>query len=235
MIEALLKDTLRFIQESVDLEELLPANKPFRGTPQRKITPPPFLTPPPLKEEPIVKTEVLEPPLKPTLPHTPLEVHSLSKAVKTLFPHFATHEELSTPHALHPSLKKVLQAETVLLCFREGKESDLFLQNLQIALSAYFSSAAVLDVGKWEKEQSSFEPFFKQIQAKLILSSSSLYKRPSLLPFLKEIPSSLERFLGSSRLLLLQPFEHYFTNPQAKKELWNAICAILKNTRSTPA
>ncbi len=169
---------------------------------------------------------------KPTIQTSPLKVESLSEAIKGLFPQFTTHIEAPKDKDLrvNPVYKRVLQSDVVIFSFREGKESDLFLQNISLAIQSHFSSAAVFDVKKWEISEGNFELFFKQIQAKLFISSESIYKKPSLLPFLKEIPSSSERFLGPSRLLLLHPFETYFNNPLKKKDLWKILCATMKKT-----
>jgi len=179
--------------------------------------------------QPVVQPVAQETP-KPIMPGTPLKVESLSSAIKELFPQFSTNAQLPKDKDLrvNPVYKRVLKADVILFSFREGKDTDLFLQNISSAINSHFASSTVFDVKRWEISGESFELFFKQINAKLFICSEALYNRSSLLPFLKEIPSSSEKFLGPSKLILLQPFDTYFSNPLQKKELWKNLCATLK-------
>lgn len=243
MIDSLITDTLTFIQENFEPDtywlvkkseaRLQMANKPEKELPPilQKIQ----IEKPPAKEvavEEFIPTPVT-PPKEPSRQAAPLGVNSLSSAVKKLFPTFSTSTEVQKPHLVDPALKKALSSEVVLFSFRESKESDLFLQNLGIAISSHFLPSSLLDVKKWELSEGDFSPFFKESHAKLIIAPASFYKRPSLLPFFKEMPASSERYLGSSKLLLLNPFEDYFNNPLKKKELWHTLCTILKNSLSS--
>lgn len=249
----LLTDTLRFLEENFDtnatwtihpsqfhlkkeekqIEGPLPvvAFKPLTPPPQKAFTLLPSAQknkqlpdPPPLPEKELTK-------------NAPLGINSLSQAIKELFPHFTTHRDPPQDKDLKIDsiYKKALLAEVVLFSFREGKESDQFLQNISIAISAHFAPSAVFDAKKWELSQGNFDLFFKQAQAKLFITSQTLYKKNTLLPFLKEIPSSSERFLGNEKLLLLHPFETYFNDPLQKKELWKILCATLKKHLPLPA
>ncbi len=255
-MNSLLANTLRFLQENFDekttwmvkpsqthLKNLKPAKKieevPVAPVKRASIplSPPP--PPPPPREEekkePYLAVEKERP--KPISQNTPLGVDSLSDAVKGLFPQFTTHKDMPKDKDLRvdPVYKKLVHAEVVLFSFREGKESDLFLQNIHLAISAHFGSSAVLDVKKWELLEGNFDLLFKQAHAKLFIASDALYKKPSLLPFLKEIPSSSERFLNDKPLVLLQPFENYFNHPLQKKDLWKTLCATLKKSSSSQA
>ena len=242
-MNSLLTDTLRFLQENFepDTSFLVKPSQAYLKR-EKKIAkeqipnkvasiPLPAPPPPPKEEEkekpeaPLFSKAVEKEAIKPSL-----GVESLSSAIKDLFPSFTTHKEPPKDKDLRvdPAYKKVLQAEVVLFSFREGKESDLFLQNISLAITSHFAPAAVLDVKKWELLEEHFDLFFKQGKAKFFITSETLYKKPSLLPFLKEIPSSHERFLSDRPLLLLHPFESYFNNPLQKKELWNTLCTSLK-------
>ncbi len=245
-MNSLLNDTLRFLQENFEPDASLlvkPSQVHLKRAKKvaKEPAPPVFKTasiplpapPPPPKEEEKEKPQAplfskaveKEPVVKPTL-----GIESLSSAIKDLFPGFTTHKEPPKDKDLRvdPIYKKVLQAEVVLFSFREGKESDLFLQNISLAITSHFTSAAVLDVKKWELVEEHFDLFFKQGKAKFFIASETLYKKSCLLPFLKEIPASSERFLSDRPLLILQPFESYFNNPLQKKELWNTLCTALK-------
>jgi hypothetical protein len=241
-MNSLLNDTLRFLEESfepganflvkssqVHLKRAKKVEKEPLQVPKKIASIPLPAPPPPPKEKPqaplFSKAMEKEPVVKPAL-----GVESLSSAIKDLFPGFTTHKEPPKDKDLRvdPIYKKVLQAEVVLFSFREGKESDLFLQNISLAITSHFTPAAVLDVKKWELVEEHFDLFFKQGKAKFFIGSETVYKKSYLLPFLKEIPSSSQRFLSDRPLLLLRPFESYFNNPLQKKELWNTLCTALK-------
>ncbi len=250
----LLADTIRFLEENFDpstkwitspqkaqlLQKKLTSAKPPVTTP----TPPQVLKSPiPEKSFAPEKKEEIPPPIcekevpKPTLPSIPLGVEDLSKAVKDLFPQFST--QMAPPQEkeffLDLSYKKALKANVVLFSFREGKESDLFLQNINRALHLYFPNSTIIDMKKWEQELSNFTPFFQETEARLFIASQALYKKPHLLPFLKEKPISSERFLGKGKLLLLADFETYFLDPTQKKELWKTLCTLLSLTAPSQA
>lgn len=240
----LMADTLRFLKENFDSDcsWTVPARSAHLKSSKAKVQKPlllpslaPKIQPPSFSKEvaketlPVAAPAAPEP-LKAEIPIVPLGLDSLSDAVKNLFPQFTTFKEIPQDKDLRtdPAYKKLVQADVVLFSFREGKESDLFLQNICFAISSHFCSAAVLDVKKWEISKSPFDLFFKQSNAKLFISSDTLYKKSFLLPFLKENPTSSEKFLSESKLILLKSFESYFTDPLHKKELWKTLCATLK-------
>lgn len=245
-MNSLLADTLRFLEESfepgasflvkpsqVHLKRAKKIEKePLPVSKKTASIPLPVLPPPPKEEE----KEKPQAPLfsqaaeKELIVKPSLGIESLSSAIKDLFPGFTIHKEPPKDKDLRvdPVYKKVVQADVVLFSFREGKESDLFLKNISLAIISHFTSAAVLDVKKWELLEEHFDLFFKQGKAKFFIASETLYQKSCLLPFLKEIPSSAERFLSNRPLLLLRSFESYFNNPLQKKELWNTLCTALK-------
>lgn len=251
MIDSLIADTLLFIQQSftpsthwlakkseIDLRVERKPEKPQIPT-QQKIPIPLLKAPiqPALKTSPKEEQqEELPKASSPTPQRSPtLEIESLSLAVKKLFPSFSTSRDIQKPPMIDPEFKRVCLSKVVLFSFREGKESDLFLKNLSQAITSYFTTASVIDIKKWELAHYDFSLFFKETQAKLIIAPASFYQKTLLSPFLKEDPSSSECFLGSSKLLILNPFENYFNNALRKKELWNTLCTILKNSPSMPA
>ncbi len=241
----LLTDTLRFLKENFDEDTswIVPPSLSHLKNQSLKVKEPliaPFqkieITPPlkeEKKEEPFVPVDktISENP-KTIVQTSPLGIDSLSSAVKGLFPQFTTHKTapLDKDLRIDPVYKKLLQAEVILFSFREGKESDLFLQNICFAIQAHFCSCAVFDVKKWEISEGTFDLFFKQKSAKLFIASETLYKKPPLLPFFKENPTSSEKFLAESKLIFLKPFETYLNNPLQKKELWKILCATLKKS-----
>ena len=232
-MHSLLSDTIRFLKEQPCSNWTIPPSQVHlkQASPTQKKE----------EEKPLgksisssVASETIHEELLPEPPT--LGVSSLSESVKKLFPNFSIHKEAPKESDMNQTHRKILQAKVVLFSFREGKESDLFLQNIQRAITSHFIEAGVLDVKKWESKEN-LDLFFKQSKPEFIISSSSLYQAPSLLPFLKEISDSPERFLGSSRLFLLKPFKQYFDHPLQKKDLWQTLCAILKNNSlsNTPA
>ena len=182
------------------------------------------------REDPLLFSQEKEM-AKPIIQGSSLGVQDLSNAIKNLFPEFSTKttppEEKEFFQEI--SYKKALKAHVVLFSFREGKSSDLFLQNISRALQVYCPSSAIIDMKKWEHALSNCAPFFQEAEACLFIASQALYKKPQLLPFLKENPASSERFLGKGKFFLLPPFETYFNDPMQKKELWNTLCNLLSS------
>lgn len=245
----LLADTLRFLEENFS-----PSHRwiisPKQHLLLQKKTPEPIAAPPQIVKQlsaekspvPVKKEEAISPNIDKEVPTpivsgSPLGIENLSKAVKDLFPEFST--QIKPPQEkdffLDPSYKKAIKAQVVLFSFREGKESDLFLQNMARALHIYFSSSSILDMKKWEKELQNFTPFFQEAEAKLFIASHALCKKTQLLPFLKENPTSSERFLGNGKLLLLPTFSTYFHDPMQKKELWKTLCTLLNSQAPSQA
>jgi hypothetical protein len=91
----------------------------------------------------------------------------------------------------------------------------------------HFPSSAIIDMKKWEHQLPNFSPFFQEAEAHVFIASQALYQKPGLLPFLKENPTTSERFLGQGKLYLLPSFETYFHDPMQKKELWEKLCNLL--------
>lgn len=179
----------------------------------------------PIKEIPVKEPPPKSPLLKPIDESLPLPFEELSKNLLKLFPQFSIKSE---PVSDKTAYVELLQAKILIFSFKEGKESDVFLENIQKAINAYHVPAKLFDMSKSGTEEE-LAVFFQEMQASLILASPALTKKKYFLPFLKELPATSERFLGRGRLLLLEPFETYFTNPEKKKALWQTLCAILKN------
>ncbi len=209
-------------KKSTKPSEPLPVYTPL---PKAKIIPQQKKT-----EEPFVPQTPTIPPSKSKIEEHVLPFEELKKSLHKILPQFVIRE---TPLSDKVSYIKALEAKTLILSFQEDQSSTIFLQNIQKAIATYHTSAHIL-----EAKSSSFPEdlglFFEQTKNKLTLASPTILKHKQFLPFIKEIPASSEWFLGKSRLLLLEPFETYFTNPLQKKTLWKTICAILK-VQDTPA
>lgn len=236
----LLADTIHFIEENfpstthwivpAEKFELLQKKAPKKADPVVIEHPPQIVKrPAPEKKEEVLSPVIEKENPKQAVASAPLVVEDLSKVIKDLFPTFSTQKEppQEKEFFLDPSYKKALKAQVVLFSFREGKASDLFLQNMSRAINVYFDGATVVDMQKWEKGLQSFTSFFQETEASVFIASQALYQKPQLLPFLKENPISSERFLGKGKLLLLPAFEIYFHDPMQKKELWKTICTLL--------
>lgn len=247
--QALLSDAIRLLKENFDHDTTLTVKaeqvKTVKAIPlpslslQIRHTPstPPSATIPEEKRKievtiPVKKEKEAEPKILPVekKQEQALPFEDLSKKLLKSFPQFTVKKDTLSDKIPYLS---ALETECIVFSFREGKESDLFLNNLQKALENHHSSSCFFDVTSGIPSEE-LEMFFEQVQAKLIVASPSILKNPALLPFLKEIPASSEWFLGKSRLFILEPFTSYFTNPQKKKALWQTLCAILKS-RSTQA
>jgi hypothetical protein len=175
-----------------------------------------------------------------SLSHTKMEMlgfEAMQQQVQKKFPTFKIKKEIPDDHCAlqlaNQWKENALEAEVAILSFHESKQSDLFLQNIQKAISLYFFSAQIIDVDLWDK-QKKWELFFEHSKTRWILSSPSLLKKSSLLPFYREIPATSERFLGPFRLHILEEIESYLKNPSLKKTLWQSLCALLR-LPNTPA
>ncbi|MBS0627094.1 MAG: hypothetical protein JSS09_02660, partial [Verrucomicrobia bacterium] len=189
---------------------------------------------PPLKEALLQKISEQEKPIKeqPALPFA-----LFSKALQKNFPYFVLKETPPDDKVAlamsNPIYMKALESDVVFFSFGESLESDLFLENLKQAILRYFTSASIFSVTSCKTEEE-LSLFLKHMQAKLTIAAPTLTEQKLFLPFIKELPASSERFLHKSRLLILEPFAHYFTHPQKKKALWHTLCTHLKNL-NTPA
>jgi hypothetical protein len=180
--------------------------------------------PPQKEEEAFIPKDLLVP----SLPFDELE-----EKLKKLFPHFAIHakppsDKIASFHA-NPLYLKACQAQAAILSFQESKESDLFLQNIQKALISYNISAHFWPVRSLEEARQ----FLKESQAKIVLSSPRVLTHPPLLSLVRELPMEQKRFIETIPLVILEPFETYFTNKDSKKTLWQTLCTALKKN-STP-
>ncbi len=160
-----------------------------------------------------------------------------TKPLHRLFPYFLLKEnppDDRTALAMsNPSYIQALEADVVIFTFQETPESDLFLQNIGQAITRYHTPASIFFVASCKTEDE-LSLFLEQMRAKLVLAPPILMQKKLFLPFVKELPVSSEYFLHKSRLVLLEPFTHYFTHPQKKKVLWQTLCTLLKSP-NTPA
>lgn len=224
-----------FLVEESHIKKVIPKkaqtkSQPESSFPSRALPSQPKALPPPSQIE--VKPESpLQEELKPVLAKEmgpqPLAFEELSGKLSRLFPHFAVHDhpldDKIASYKARPSYLRALQAEVILLSFKESKESDLFLQNIQKALATYNISTLFLPIKSVEETKQ----FLEQAQAKVMLASSLILKEPKFLSLIKELPASQQRFILDSHLLLLEPFEKYFADKNLKKSLWHTLCKIL--------
>ena len=251
--QTLLSDTIRLLKENFDKETSWTVKasyvKPLNTPPiSKKTSPNPTIYPTsiPIKkfeekkkievvpsqkkeqeqeQEQELKTSTLEKKQEQLLP-----LEDLSKRLLKSFPQFSIRKNILSDKIPYIN---ALETDCIVFSFKEGKESDLFLNNLQKALANHHSSACFFDATSGIPPEE-LEMFFEQAQAKLVIASSAILKNKALLPFLKEIPATSEWFIGKSRLFILESFTSYFTNPLKKKALWQTLCAILKS-RNTQA
>ncbi len=248
--QPLLSDVIRLLKENCDkstswtvkAEQVKPIKPKSTSTPQSLSSAPPPTIPQEKKKIEIVALPIATPPVKKEKePESKgqhvekkqeqlLPFEDLSQKLLKSFPQFSVKKDTLSDKV--PYLN-TLEAECIVFSFKENKESDLFLNNLQKALENHHASSCFFNAASGIPPEE-LDMFFEQAQAKLIIASSVILKNPLFLPFLKEIPASSEWFLGKSRLFILEPFSSYFTNPQKKKALWQTLCAILKS-RSTQA
>lgn len=250
LFSSFLSDAIQYLKDSYDPKDSLLVSKEFIASSPKTST----LIKQELKQiEPIVQTPLAQPQaprIKITKPPKPLQPQELEAVVETTppseewkesflpfedlvqkirkkFPAFSVETEtLSDYNGLLPVLTK----DVLILSFREGKESDLFLLNVGNAIERSFSSTGVWNATKCDSQED-VKLLLEMGQAKLIISSPKILQHPLFLTSIKEIPSTASRFLGKSTLLLLEPFDHYFTNPLQKKILWQTICTHL-NTQA---
>lgn len=250
--DVLIKEALTLLKESLSPKEELLVQKRHIKSIKKAISPKkidlvtttPFFQPiierktnkkPTLLQEVLTqKTIEQEKPLK----EKPILTFSdFSKPLHRLFPYFLLKEnppDDRTALAMsNPSYIQALEADVVIFTFQETPESDVFLQNIAQAITRYHTPASIFFVASCKTEDE-LSLFLEQMQAKLVLASSTLMQKKLFLPFIKELPASSEYFLHESRLILLEPFTYYFTHPQKKKVLWQTLCTLLKSP-NTPA
>ncbi|MES2199695.1 MAG: hypothetical protein V4489_05970 [Chlamydiota bacterium] len=241
----LITQAISFIKENLppDSRMLVPkryikAIKP-PASPKKveKIEPAPFFQPiieRKTKEKPVLLQEALieKAPEKATKERPLLSFADFNKILQRFFPYFILKEsppDDRTALAMsNPSYIQALEADVVIFSFQESQESDLFLQNISQAITRYHTPASIFFVASCKTEDE-LSLFLEQMQAKVVLTTSAVLQKKLFLPFIKELPVSSEHYLHKSRMILLEPFTHYFTHPQKKKALWQTLCTLLKN------
>ena len=207
--------------------EVAPSIPFFHPIIERKTKEKPTLLP----EAPLQKVPEKE---KATQERPHLSFLDFSKPLQRLFPYFLLKEtppDDKTALAMaNPSYVQALEADVVIFTFKDSPESDLFLQNISLAITRYHTPSSIFFVPTC-KTDDELSLFLEKMQAKLVLAPSNLLQKKLFLPFIKELPVTQEHFIHKSRLILLEPFTHYFTHPQKKKALWQTLCNFL----STPA
>ncbi len=238
----LLSDAIFWLKESyapdtsllVSKEQVITVSKqtqvsaPKKQIAQQTEAPPQILlartkstkAPPPLQKETSLTKDLPSPLVE---KENLIPFAELFQKTQKYFPGFSLEKELLSDHK---GLLPVLHKTSLVLSFREGRESDVFLHNVCKAMERSFASAGLWDATQCSSTEE-LQLLLEQVKAKIILAPVSLLQNPIFLPFIKEIPSSSSRFLGKSKLLVLEPFENYFTNPLQKKILWHTICTHL--------
>lgn len=177
----------------------------------------------------------------PKIPRSSLKERSeiafaeMERTVHTLFPRFqvipSPPDDMSAKAMSDPGYLKALAAETVFFIGEERDEEERFLHAISGAISQYFGSTAFFRItGPTRQEHISL--FLRHKKASLLLASQVACNHKALLPFVKEIPASRETFIGTSRVIVLQPLTAYFSDPEQKKNLWHMLCNLL-TPRST--
>lgn len=249
--DALIQQALCFVKENLgpNIELLAQKHqiKTKKPTPlPKKIehTPPSFtptISEKKTQQKPIPLPEILEEqavePKKTLQERPPLSFTDFSKPLHRLFPQFLLKEtppdDRTALAMANPSYIQALEADVVIFSFQETPESDLFLQNIGRAISHYHTPASLFFVASC-KTENELSLFLEEMHAKVVLAPNTLLQKKLFLPFIKELPVSSEYYLHKSRLILLEPFTHYFTQPQQKKALWQTLCNLLKSP-NTPA
>ena len=200
----LLQDTLSFLRDSFDPKDcfaVLPTSPLLiRPTHLQKKT---IETPKPIIEIPkpknLPKEEVLDKKKEEPLPkiqrpeikqEPPLSFSHLAPIIQKLFPGYPLKE---TPLPNQTAFLQILSAECVIFSFKESPQSDLFLKNLEKAISCCNSSSKIFDFAT-NSSAEDLQLFFQESLAKVILASPLLLQTPALLPFIKEFPTTQERF-----------------------------------------
>jgi hypothetical protein len=198
------------------------------------ISPPPQpISPKPAKI--IEEVEHLEPkPASPLKPPPKIEKNNwgdIRQIVEKTFPHFALRETIpDDAHAKKMSRlweETYLSAQIVVIAFGEVGPGLNFLKNVTQAIHTLIAPAQLIEGATFEKEKG-WDFLLNSPTLKYVISSPwSSWKSTSLNAHYRQNGSTQEQFLGSQKLLLLEPSFIYLKNPEQKRKLWQLISTQL--------
>lgn len=245
--EALIRDTLLFLQESFskDHQFFIPPTYPKTViTKSKKIeevkvveTPSPILfekaprkaalktTPQPITLEPL-------PSISKERSHLPVE--SCKTMLKRLFPGIAFRENPPADTLVgavnNSSFQKALAAKVLFLIAKE----DPFAESVQKAISIYHTPCTLFSICLCETEEETLF-LLKNMRADLVIAPSDLIQTKNFLPLLRQLPATSEHFLGASPLMIIKPIASYHSNPNQKRLLWQTLCKKLPSLSTPPS
>ena len=124
-----------------------------------------------------------------------------------------------------PAAPTSIQADIVLLFYRQGPRQIAFLKHLTKALSICMGTA-LLEPAAPAEASNNWPLFFQSRPCKLfIIARSDLQIMPLLL---KHYRKDQKHFLNNTGLFILQDIAEYLKNPLLKPTLFNAIAAAMK-------
>lgn len=147
--------------------------------------------------------------------------------VQKIFPEWALREVIPDDALAQRASRlweeRYLTAQVVVIAFGEVGAGVEFLKQVTSAIDRLLMPAQLIEGSIFEKEQG----------WDFLLSSSSLqwvicspwpsWKTTTLAQYYRQNGATGEQFLGSHRLLLLEPSPLYFKHPDRKRELWNIL------------
>ncbi|MBP7074247.1 MAG: hypothetical protein KBA81_02555 [Rhabdochlamydiaceae bacterium] len=236
-MDSLIQDTLDYLKEVAKTTPYLFATQeevdyftPRQSKPKPIVTSSPLPLPKKRVEAPAAPQKVEFPPTPPPKPPVIVEKKQLNEmrlVIEKTFPELALRETiLDDAHAKKMSRlweETYLSAQIVVIAFGEVGAGLDFLKNVVDAIDRLIAPAELIDGAALEKEQG-WDLLLKSPSLKGVLCSPwSSWKSTSLSKYYKQNGATQEQFLGSQKLLLLEPSLSYLKNPDRKRKLWQLI------------
>lgn len=235
-MDSLIQDTLDYLKEVAKTTPYVFATQeevdyfsPRPAKPKPIVTSAPLPIPKKRIETPLApqKVEYTPPPPKPPVIVEKKQLNEMRIVIEKTFPEMALRETiLDDTHAKKMSRlweETYLSAQIVVIAFGEVGAGLEFLKNVVSAIDRLIAPAELIDGDTLEKEQG-WDLLLKSPSLKGILCSPwSAWKSTSLSKHYKQNGATQEQFLGSQKLLLLEPSLSYLKNPDRKRKLWQLI------------
>lgn len=154
---------------------------------------------------------------------------NIKKTLQNIAPNIKIHD---TPYddakAKNISDSWKIDANIVILSFKETSQKLLFLKNLAKALEIYFYKTKILLSTSLEKENR-WPIFLENPSLKIIFACDYfLFSLPNLKKYYREIPTKEAHFLKDTPLFMLPDISVYLKNPLLKASLWNSIKKMMQ-------
>lgn len=242
--DQLIRDTQHYLQEQFSLSDTIlstPDECAFFSTQEVKRQETPVSIAPTKPSLPPKKPAAPPPPKQPqqTIAPPPKPAEPIKKKETVPFDDFATALRKISPRATlvaePPSdaqAKRIAQSwkhplheiGAIVFSLSDSKEEKSFLLNLTKAIDTRLTSARCVDA-----TEKNIEQMLSEKHLKCLIVPPTFSKYPTLLPHVRELPATGEKYFGNTPLLVLSPLPAYLQQPQLKSALWKKLCQMLQN------